>query len=98
MSNYHGADHSAAGHATAETHAAAEHAAQGIRHGYDFWQIRLGFYSNRADCTRYHGHDGFGGIAVLGGITYFKKWGYLWNEWFTSVDHKKLVSCISSYL
>ena len=28
MSNYHGADHSA-GHATAETHAAAEHAAQG---------------------------------------------------------------------
>ena len=29
MSNYHGADHSAAGHATAETHAAAEHAAQG---------------------------------------------------------------------
>ena len=31
-----------------------------------------------------------GGIAVLGGITYFKKWGYLWNEWFTSVDHKKI--------
>ena len=29
MSNDHGADHSAAGHATAETHAAAEHAAQG---------------------------------------------------------------------
>jgi cytochrome o ubiquinol oxidase subunit 2 len=28
MSNYHGADHSA-GHATADTHAAAEHAAQG---------------------------------------------------------------------
>jgi len=31
-----------------------------------------------------------GGIAVVGGITYFKKWGYLWNEWFTSVDHKKI--------
>ncbi len=39
-----------------------------------------------------------GAIAVLGGITYFKKWGYLWKEWFTTVDHKKLVSCISSYL
>ena len=31
-----------------------------------------------------------GGIAVLGAITYFKKWGYLWNEWFTTVDHKKI--------
>lgn len=29
-----------------------------------------------------------GAIAVVAGITYFKKWGYLWNEWFTSVDHK----------
>lgn len=31
-----------------------------------------------------------GGIAAFAGITYFKKWGYLWNEWFTSVDHKKI--------
>ncbi len=31
-----------------------------------------------------------GGIAVLGLITKFKLWGYLWNEWFTSVDHKKI--------
>ncbi|MDH0968862.1 cytochrome o ubiquinol oxidase subunit I [Acinetobacter johnsonii] len=31
-----------------------------------------------------------GGIAVVAGITYFKKWGYLWNEWFTTVDHKKI--------
>jgi cytochrome o ubiquinol oxidase subunit 1 len=23
-------------------------------------------------------------------ITYFKKWTYLWNEWFTTVDHKKI--------
>ena len=30
------------------------------------------------------------GILVLGGITYFKQWGYLYREWFTSVDHKKL--------
>jgi cytochrome o ubiquinol oxidase subunit 1 len=30
------------------------------------------------------------GAAVLGGITYFRKWSYLWNEWFTSVDHKKI--------
>jgi len=27
------------------------------------------------------------GIAVLGLVTYFKLWGYLWREWFTSVDH-----------
>ncbi|UOO93056.1 cytochrome o ubiquinol oxidase subunit I [Vitreoscilla stercoraria] len=31
-----------------------------------------------------------GGIAVVGALTYFKKWGYLWSEWFTSVDHKRL--------
>src|SRR5579864_8565390 len=33
---------------------------------------------------------GVGAIAVLGAITYFGKWRYLWNEWLTSVDHKKL--------
>ncbi|MBN9018345.1 MAG: cytochrome o ubiquinol oxidase subunit I [Rhizobiales bacterium] len=31
-----------------------------------------------------------GGIAVVGAITYFRLWGYLWREWFTSVDHKKI--------
>lgn len=31
-----------------------------------------------------------GAIALLGALTYFRKWGWLWNEWFTSVDHKKL--------
>ncbi|PZU87444.1 MAG: cytochrome o ubiquinol oxidase subunit I [Shinella sp.] len=31
-----------------------------------------------------------GGIALLGAITYYGKWGYLWKEWFTSVDHKKI--------
>ncbi|AKG04940.1 cytochrome aa3 quinol oxidase subunit I [Salimicrobium jeotgali] len=29
-------------------------------------------------------------IAVLAGITYFKKWGYLWSEWLTTVDHKRI--------
>ena len=31
-----------------------------------------------------------GGIALVGALTYFKLWGYLWKEWFTSVDHKKI--------
>ncbi|VVE77890.1 cytochrome o ubiquinol oxidase subunit I [Pandoraea sputorum] len=31
-----------------------------------------------------------GGVVVLGAITYFKLWGYLWREWFTSIDHKKI--------
>jgi cytochrome o ubiquinol oxidase subunit 1 len=31
-----------------------------------------------------------GGAVVLGAITKFKLWGYLWNEWFTSIDHKKI--------
>lgn len=29
-------------------------------------------------------------IAIVVGITYFKKWGYLWREWLTTVDHKRL--------
>lgn len=44
-------------------------------------------------------------VVIMGGIviswvTYYKKWTYLWYEWFTSVDHKKIgimyiiVSCI----
>ncbi|MBC7701324.1 cytochrome o ubiquinol oxidase subunit I [Aquabacterium sp.] len=31
-----------------------------------------------------------GGLAVVGALTYFKLWGYLWKEWFTSIDHKKI--------
>ncbi len=29
-------------------------------------------------------------LAVVGTLTYFKVWGYLWKEWFTTVDHKKI--------
>lgn len=31
-----------------------------------------------------------GGLAILGFVTKKRLWGYLWHEWFTSVDHKKL--------
>ncbi|WCH25978.1 cytochrome o ubiquinol oxidase subunit I [Aeromonas salmonicida] len=31
-----------------------------------------------------------GGLGIAGLITYFGKWQYLWTEWFTSVDHKRL--------
>jgi cytochrome o ubiquinol oxidase subunit 1 len=31
-----------------------------------------------------------GGAALLGAVTYFKWWGYLWREWLTSVDHKRI--------
>ncbi len=31
-----------------------------------------------------------GGLALLAALTYFKVWGYLWREWITSVDHKKI--------
>ncbi|BES69067.1 cytochrome o ubiquinol oxidase subunit I [Marinobacter nanhaiticus D15-8W] len=30
------------------------------------------------------------GAALVGWITFNKKWMYLWDEWITSVDHKKL--------
>jgi len=31
-----------------------------------------------------------GGIALLAALTRYKLWGYLWNEWFTTIDHKKI--------
>jgi len=31
-----------------------------------------------------------GGLATLGLLTRYKLWGYLWREWLTSVDHKKI--------
>lgn len=29
-------------------------------------------------------------VAIVVGLTYFKKWGWLWREWLTTVDHKKI--------
>ncbi|MCE1704528.1 cytochrome o ubiquinol oxidase subunit I, partial [Enterobacter hormaechei] len=31
-----------------------------------------------------------GGLVVVGSLTYFRKWKWLWSEWLTSVDHKKI--------
>ena len=31
-----------------------------------------------------------GGLALVGALTYYRVWGYLWREWFTSIDHKKI--------
>lgn len=30
------------------------------------------------------------GLVVLGLMTYFKKWKWLWTEWLTTLDHKKI--------
>ena len=31
-----------------------------------------------------------GSVALVAVVTYFKLWGYLWREWITTVDHKKI--------
>ncbi len=31
-----------------------------------------------------------GGAALVAVVTYFRLWGYLWRDWLTSVDHKKI--------
>ncbi|WP_265693454.1 cytochrome o ubiquinol oxidase subunit I [Providencia rustigianii] len=31
-----------------------------------------------------------GGLGLVGAISYFGKWKWLWKEWLTSVDHKKI--------
>ena len=30
------------------------------------------------------------GLAILAAVTWFRLWGWLWRDWFTSVDHKKI--------
>jgi cytochrome o ubiquinol oxidase subunit 1 len=32
----------------------------------------------------------FLGLVILALITYYGKWGYLWKEWLTSLDHKRI--------
>ena len=53
---------------------------------------RLGEHALKHDWIEYAA-----GVSIVGGalvviilITYLKKWGWLWREWFTSVDHKKI--------
>ncbi|TVX97145.1 cbb3-type cytochrome c oxidase subunit I [Cohnella terricola] len=29
-------------------------------------------------------------VAIVSALTYFKKWTWLWKEWLTTVDHKKI--------
>jgi cytochrome o ubiquinol oxidase subunit 1 len=29
-------------------------------------------------------------LVILGAITFTGRWGWLWKEWLTSVDHKKI--------
>lgn len=48
----------------------------------------LPFYSPIA--TAAAGLVVLGAIAVLILITWLGKWRYLWSEWFTSVDHKRI--------
>ena len=31
-----------------------------------------------------------GVVVIFLLLTYFKKWGYFWNEWLTSLDHKRI--------
>jgi cytochrome o ubiquinol oxidase subunit 1 len=31
-----------------------------------------------------------GGAALLGLVSYFRLWGYLWREWITTIDHKRI--------
>ena len=31
-----------------------------------------------------------GGVALVALLTYYKRWGWLWAEWLTSLDHKKI--------
>ncbi|MGO4174066.1 cytochrome o ubiquinol oxidase subunit I [Bosea sp. TAF32] len=62
----------------------------------DWWKLLFGRFTLEA--IPYHepiligtfAAVALGGLALIALITRFKLWGYLWHEWFTSVDHKKI--------
>jgi cytochrome o ubiquinol oxidase subunit I len=64
--------------------------------GIDWWYLFFGrlsadalpFYSGIAATAASVVVVGALGVPIL--ITWLGKWRYLWNEWFTSVDHKKI--------
>jgi cytochrome o ubiquinol oxidase subunit 1 len=62
----------------------------------DWWKLLFGRFTFEA--IPYHDPIlvgtfavvALGGLALLVLVTRLKAWGYLWREWFTSVDHKKI--------
>ncbi len=63
----------------------------------NWWHIFLGKLSYSAFPFSYSliataaaGMVVVGFVGLVGLITWFGKWKYLWTEWFTSVDHKKI--------
>lgn len=56
------------------------------------WLGRLGVEALKHDWIEYMAGASmfFGFFVVVGVITYLKKWKWLWTEWITSVDHKKI--------
>ncbi|KRE15991.1 cytochrome o ubiquinol oxidase subunit I [Bosea sp. Root483D1] len=62
----------------------------------DWWKLLFGRFTLEA--IPYHepiliatfAAVALGGLVLVALITRFKLWGYLWHDWFTSVDHKKI--------
>ncbi|SDH26554.1 cytochrome o ubiquinol oxidase subunit I [Bosea robiniae] len=62
----------------------------------DWWKLIFGRFTLEA--IPYHepiligtfAAVALGGLALVALVTRLKLWGYLWHEWFTSVDHKKI--------
>ncbi|MGX1744542.1 cytochrome o ubiquinol oxidase subunit I [Bosea sp. NPDC055353] len=62
----------------------------------DWWKLIFGRFTFEA--IPYHepiligtfAAVALGGLALIALVTRLRLWGYLWHEWFTSVDHKKI--------
>ena len=62
----------------------------------DWWKLIFGRFTLEA--IPYHepiligtfAAVALGGIVLVALVTRYRLWGYLWHEWFTSVDHKKI--------
>lgn len=55
-----------------------------------FGKLTLDAFKHEATQNFAVGMGTLGALIIIGALFYFKRWKWLWSEWLTTVDHKKI--------